>query len=298
MIILLATDGSEYSERAARYLGRLGLGQGHEVFVLHVLKEHLLPDLIDPAHLFKKAGRAGAERLIDNFVGMLGDGEKVVGIMREGEPWREILQASDDFGADLVVMGHKGLSGLDRFLVGSVTSHVLRHGTVSVLMVRDAPQEDRPLRILLCADGSRSAEYGRETLAGLPVSGDTEVHVLCVVDMEVITMPEKYYPDEDISRMMAGLREHSLREAERTVAGEAAKLKGRFWNVSTHVVFGVPENEILREAEALPADLIVMGSKGLHGIKGALLGSVSHRVSRHAHCAVLVAKHPEPFDIT
>ncbi len=298
MIILLATDGSEYSERAARYIGRLGLGQDNDIFVLHVLKEHLLPDIVDPAHLFKKAGRAGAEQLIDSFVRMLGNGEKVRGITREGEPWREVLQASDDFGADLVVMGHKGLSGLDRFLVGSVTSHVLRHGAVSVLMVRDAPPEDRPLRVLLCSDGSRSAEYGRETLAGLPVSGDTEVHVLSVVDMEVITMPEKYYPDEDISRMMAGLREHSLREAERTVAGEAEKLKGRFWNVSTHVVFGVPENEILREAEAMPADLIVMGSKGLHGIKGALLGSVSHRVSRHAHCAVLVAKHPEPFETT
>lgn len=298
MIILLATDGSEYSDRAARYIGRLGLGQGSDIFVLHVLKEHLLPDIIDPAHLFKKAGRAGAERLIDSVVEMLGNGEKVLGITREGEPWREILQASDDFGADLVVMGHKGLSGLDRFLVGSVTSHVLRHGAVSVLMVRDAPPEDRPLRVLLCADGSRSAEFGREMLAALPVTGDTEVHVLSVVDMEVITMPEKYYPDEDISRMMAGLREHSLREAERTVAAEAEKLKGRFWNVSTHVVFGVPENEILREAEAMPANLIVMGSKGLHGIKGALLGSVSHRVSRHAHCAVLVAKHPEPFAIT
>jgi nucleotide-binding universal stress UspA family protein len=48
--------------------------------------------------------------------------------------------------------------------------------------------------------------------------------------------------------------------------------------------------EIVALAEELGADLIVMGSRGLGGVRRALMGSVSDSVVRHAHCPVLVVR--------
>ena len=56
---------------------------------------------------------------------------------------------------------------------------------------------------------------------------------------------------------------------------------------------GVPDEEIVIKAEELGADLVVLGSRGLGGIRRALMGSVSESVVRNAHCTVLVVRHEE-----
>lgn len=60
--------------------------------------------------------------------------------------------------------------------------------------------------------------------------------------------------------------------------------------VDRAVASGSPAEEILRAAERQRADLVVMGSKGLTGLKRVLLGSVSRKVARHAPCSVLVVR--------
>jgi len=294
MRILFATDGSEYSVAVAGFINRMGLEPGSEVVVLHVLKYYLLPDAIDPARDFMKAGKQGAAALVEDFRKLLDPGGVAVRtLVREGEPWQEIIEGARAVAADLIVMGHKGHAGISRFLMGDVAHKVTRHGAFSTLIVKGAAPADRPMRILFCTDGSHSAMYARDLLIGLPFAKDTEVHVLSVVDMEMSSLPEKYYPDEEVSVMMAELRVHNRRQAEKAVSEDANTLKRHFGNVKEHVVFGVPESEIISEAEGFRADLVVMGSKGLRGIKGALLGSASSRVLKHAPCSVLIAKIPE-----
>lgn len=295
MRVLLATDGSEYSATAAKYLRRLPFGHDTEVFVVHALKEYLIPDSIDPAKDFHKAGKKAAQALVKEFTeDFVKAGIKAHPIVREGEPWREIIECAEELKADLVVMGHRGMTGIEALLMGSVANQVLRHGHFSVLVVRELPPSEGPMRVLFCTNGSSASRYARDLLIRLPYDVmTTEVRVLSVVDMEVTTLPERYYPDEQISLMMADLREHNLRAAEKVVTEDAAELKHRFFDVSHKVVFGVPESEILREIQEVGADLVVMGSNGLKGIKGVLLGSVSHRVVRHADCGILVARNPE-----
>jgi nucleotide-binding universal stress UspA family protein len=58
----------------------------------------------------------------------------------------------------------------------------------------------------------------------------------------------------------------------------------------THLRMGAVDLEIVALAEELQADLIVMGSRGLGGVRRALMGSVSDSVVRHAHCPVLVVR--------
>src|SRR3990172_8653244 len=168
MKILLPIDGSEYSETAARYIRRLGFGPGTEVHVLHVLKDYLLPDSIDPARDFMKAGRAGAEALLAEYAKGLADVGAVKTHIREGEPWREIAEAADELAPDLVVLGHKGLTGIGMFLLGSVSHHVLGHVRYSVLRARDPPPLDRAMRVLYCTDGSAHARHALGFFMSLP----------------------------------------------------------------------------------------------------------------------------------
>jgi nucleotide-binding universal stress UspA family protein len=57
-----------------------------------------------------------------------------------------------------------------------------------------------------------------------------------------------------------------------------------------HLMSGRADEEIIVRAEQVGADLVVVGSRGLGGIRRALMGSVSDSVVRHAHCPVLVVR--------
>ena len=61
----------------------------------------------------------------------------------------------------------------------------------------------------------------------------------------------------------------------------------------THLVSGRADEEKILLAEEIGADLVVMGSRGLRGVRRALIGSVSDSVVRHAHCPVLMVRREE-----
>ncbi len=75
--------------------------------------------------------------------------------------------------------------------------------------------------------------------------------------------------------------------AEQMVAEVAAAIDGL--DLEVHAGSGSPDTVICRYADAVGADLIVVGSKGMQGTR-RILGSVPNRVAHHAGCHVLVAK--------
>jgi nucleotide-binding universal stress UspA family protein len=143
-----------------------------------------------------------------------------------------------------------------------------------------------PARILLATDGSEQAELAALRAVDLADATHSELHL---VHVGVVPTFLKSYPGtlgyygklyeeiEEVSREL--LRKQSLRvkAAGGTVAG-------------THLRMGEVALEIVALAEELQADLIVMGSRGLGGVRRALMGSVSDSVVRHAHCPVLVVR--------
>lgn len=58
----------------------------------------------------------------------------------------------------------------------------------------------------------------------------------------------------------------------------------------THLLRGDPDKEIVHLSEEIGAGLIIMGSRGLGGVRRALMGSVSDSVVRHAHCPVMIVR--------
>ncbi len=68
--------------------------------------------------------------------------------------------------------------------------------------------------------------------------------------------------------------------------------------VETLLVKGHAAEEILKTAKRIRADLVVVGSRGLTGLRRFLLGSVTHKVARHAPCSVLVVRQPSVHEKT
>ncbi len=143
-----------------------------------------------------------------------------------------------------------------------------------------------PTRILLATDGSEEAELAALRAVDLADATDSELHV---VHVGVLPTFLKSYPGtlgyerklyeelEEVSRELLRKQFWRVKAAGGTVAG-------------THLRMGTVDLEIVALAEELGADLIVMGSRGLGGVRRALMGSVSDSVVRHAHCPVLVVR--------
>ena len=148
-----------------------------------------------------------------------------------------------------------------------------------------------PTRIVLATDGSRDAELALSTAVDLAASTDSELHVVTVA---------LGYPDPVYQIHEASLRYETYEEALEAVRQEAQRvLDEQVRNVGeaggtvaeAHLRIGERRDRaIVHLADELGAGLIVMGSRGLGGIRRALIGSVSDSVVRHAHCPVLIAR--------
>ena len=82
-----------------------------------------------------------------------------------------------------------------------------------------------------------------------------------------------------------------LREVAESLLKRAARdALSKGVDVETHASEGQPADVIIDVANQEHADLIIVGSRGLTGIKRYLLGSVSSKVSEHAHCSVMIVR--------
>jgi nucleotide-binding universal stress UspA family protein len=135
--MLLATDGTQSSLAIPRVLHTWGAAfRGLSVEVLCVAQrdEFVTPWAGEPNGTADRAEHERiAERVADEMVDL---GWSAAAIVRCGEPAREIVRAGDEWRADLIVTGSRGLGPLRRIVAGSVGHDVLLHAHSSVLVVR------------------------------------------------------------------------------------------------------------------------------------------------------------------
>ncbi|WP_435358925.1 universal stress protein [Haloarchaeobius sp. DFWS5] len=134
--VLIPVDGSDVSLRAAEHGIAIAQRFGARVTVFHVVDEDLLP-IDGRSKLLVEGLEAEAEEIVAEVL----DHALEVGIAAEseighGSPAQEILATIEDTGADLVVLGSHGRSGLDKLLIGSVSERVIHRSPIPVLTVR------------------------------------------------------------------------------------------------------------------------------------------------------------------
>jgi len=141
-------------------------------------------------------------------------------------------------------------------------------------------------RILVPVDFSEHSERALEQAIELAKTIGAEVHLLhcyqlfpagAVATSYDVVVPESY--------------ERAVRESATTSLSRwREKASAQGIRAEQHVRADIPSHGIIALAEELPADLIVMGTRGLTGFKHALLGSVAERTVRFAPCPVLTVK--------
>jgi nucleotide-binding universal stress UspA family protein len=93
------------------------------------------------------------------------------------------------------------------------------------------------------------------------------------------------------TEMYRGEMPDEAREAADACLAEAAdQLRADGVEVKTHCMRGDPAAALIHVAESTDANLIVVGSRGMHGSRRFLLGSVPNRVSHHAPCSVMIVR--------
>ena len=293
--ILLATDGSEEAEMAATTAINLAKNTGSELHILVVGPGYPAYDVRVP-EVAEERGRQ-AQNILDEQVARIEHAGGVVAQAHlrlaeghlgiEHHPSDDVVRFAEEIRAGLIVLGSRGLGGIRRALMGSVSDSVVRHAHCPVMVVRGEPVSF-PTKILLATDGSKDAELATTTAADLASSTDSDLHVVSVFpgSAYVHSYYEVHYPEA-----AERLRREAREERQEMLDEQVDRVQEAGGDVAqTHIRAGETAEEIVSLAEDIGAGLIVMGSKGLGGIRRALIGSVSAAVVPHAHCPVMVVR--------
>lgn len=137
--ILVAVDGSEVSKNALSIAIDEAKAWNAEIHAIYVIETGMLSSIpmdntLEVIYtLLENEGEHTLQYCRDQAVGA---GIALTTHLEQGHAGNEILKCAEAIHADLVVLGSHGKSEVDRFLLGSVTTYVVRHSEITTVVVR------------------------------------------------------------------------------------------------------------------------------------------------------------------
>ncbi|MFC5745859.1 universal stress protein [Actinomadura rugatobispora] len=279
--VVVGYDGSEAGVRALDWAAAEASARGVPLTVVHVWGLYIGGAIAMPALDL----RAAAQETLDAGAGRVREiapDLKVNLLLERGAVAARLIEAGAD--ADLVVVGSRGLGGFTGLMLGSVGAQLAAHAPCPVVVVRGEPEpapEQEPGTVVVGVDGSPAS---RAALALAFTEAEAHGARLTAVIAWDSARPDDLPPLVDAD----GLREAARTRLEQLLI---------FWREShprveaTAKVVSGPPREALMTA-SVGARLLVVGSRGLGGVRGLLLGSVSYALLHHAECPVAVVRVP------
>jgi nucleotide-binding universal stress UspA family protein len=265
------------------------------------------PDALTTTEEWRKSYEQSARQELAQLVEQCCAGMSVETVLREGRAHREILEYLERVPCDLIVMGTHGRPWYQRFFLGNTAEAVLRVASIPTLIVHNTADKQLPpqlTRLVLSSDFSAGSKAAEEEALTLAAYGVKEVFLVHTVENPLLDVYEPDTAEIDLRRLMEESRQHPPRSAQpfwdhahQVAEAKLMLLRQQFLGagvqVELFVTEGFPAEEIVRIAENRRADLIVMATHGRTGIRRLLLGSVTEKVVRIAHCPVLVVRSQE-----
>ncbi|WP_255171042.1 universal stress protein [Natrononativus amylolyticus] len=284
--ILVPVDGSETSKTAVDQAVALARTVDAAVQFLYVVDTGSEPTDLDDdqrAELRSAAeeqGRQALERAESRAAEHDVDATRTV---REGTPYREVLEHAADLDGAAIVVGTHGRTGPDHVRLGSTAERILARADRPVVAVPPSDEgayEFDGGRVLVAADGSDASERAAEQGFDVAETYDAAVYAAYVIDTTT-------YGLEDAPRSIIGLLREGGENAVETVAADG---RDRGLSVTTEVLRGVPDEELIEYADGIGASLVVLGTRGQGGATGDVLGSTAARVLRRTDCPILTVR--------
>lgn len=300
MKLLLAIDDSVHSEKAVEALCHIEWLRGSELKLLNVVKpmDYLLPFGTDDTEgkeaELTKARSAWLDQMSEKISSKL-PALKMSHEVKFGDTRFVIINTAVADSAELIVMGSQGRTGVERFILGSVSCSVVEYAPCPVLIIKGEPEAWGDFeRIFVAFDGSAYSHDAIDWTIDHHWAPNTKVHI-------VMTLPEFDTADaQNVSQVESGVLKAQwtiINAKAMDMLKEAAEEIGRTVgreNVTIEALPGDPRTELLKAATRFGANLIIMGSRGRTGLTKFLLGSVSLHMANHSTVPIVIVRRLAP----
>lgn len=277
--IVVATGGSPWSDAAVTYAIALASSLRAELRILTVLSGpmgYTMPDVMSSSELLVESVERQGKELLDHAANQArAAGLAPIPILKWGNVPEAILQTTAEDDCDLILLGSRQVTGWKRLMIGRTLNVVAAKTTRPVLVVKHAPGTIPWRRILVATGGSPWSDVAVDHALSLARSQELEVCILCVDS-------SRSRPPKDAQPLVSkGADVLAVAEARAVAAGVCYE---------THLGYGNVVEAIFNTATARHCDAIVLGSRGLTGVKRLMIGSISNAVTAKIFLPVLIVK--------
>lgn len=297
MRILCAVDGSEYSQWGIQALEAFAGREPEHVTLLHVVDKPALQSLtgknvLSEGRALAAMGKAGGILLRDAARSArvaLGQATtaprtKLQTILAHGPLANTIVKHARRLKASLIIMGSRGLSDIQGFLLGSVSRQVASTAACSVLVVKQPMPH--LLHVALAVDDSKPSRAAAKFLRSRILPESATVTILTSVESPVTDFAARYLSESQL----AELKQPVMERATALVNGLRDDFIKEGYPVVTQIQMNHVIDTIVKCIEANHDQLLVIGARDLTKTERLHLGSVSESLLRHASCSVLIVR--------
>jgi universal stress protein E len=276
--LLATTDFSTRSELAVKRAALLCRQFKAELQLLHVVDDD------QPGDVVEQKTRQAIALLQTTAAGVSKDlGKAPVTTVKAGDPFQEIVKVATDDDADLIVMGAHRKRILGDIFVGTSIERVMRTGYTPVLMVNTEP------------NGSYRRVVGATDMSVASENALVTAHSLGLLHGADVSLVHAYEPLAKGMMIYANVQREKIEEH---VAEEAAETRRKLTDFVEKLQLGElryhlrlaegPTFRTIKEfVDKKQPDLLIIGTRGLSGVKRILLGSVADAVLRGIECDIL-----------
>jgi nucleotide-binding universal stress UspA family protein len=205
-------------------------------------------------------------------------------ILAHGPLAKTIAREAHRLKADLIIMGSRGLSDIQGFLLGSISRQVASMASCSVWVVKQPLP--KLLHVALAVDDSKPSRAAARFLRSRILPESATVTILTSAENPVTDFASRYLSEAQL----AELKRPVMERATALVNNMRDEFIKEGYPVVTQIQMNHVIDTIVKSVEANHDQLLVIGSRDLTKSERVYLGSVSESLLRHAPCSVLIVR--------
>ena len=297
MRVICAVDGSEHSQWGVQALSVLAGRQPEHVVLLHIIDKSGFQTAksknpVAAKRAFAAMEKAGtivlrdAARSARQALGQAATAPHTTlqTILAYGSLAKTIAKEARRVKADLILMGSRGLSDIQGFLLGSISRQVASAAPCSVLVVKQPLSQ--LLQVALAVDDSKPSRAAAKFLRSRILPENATVTILTSAESPVTDFASRYLSVAQLAELTRPVMER----ATTVVNAMRDEFIKEGYRVVTQIQMNHVIDTIVKSVEANHDQLLVIGSRDLTKSERLYLGSVSESLLRHAPCSVLIVR--------
>jgi len=290
-VVFCAVDFSETASLALTHASQLARQHGAGLILAHVVEPLPVvsyPILMVPMDAEIELREFASARLEELAETVRKSGLTVFTGLEHGPPGPHLIEMAEGADADIVVIGTRGLTGFEHFVLGSTAEYVVRRSRCPVVTVHpgdDSPMDPVKLVIVPTDLGPKSGD-AVDAFAQI-FSGDDRPRVLLVF---ADPTPPYLEPFRHETLEKWGQPDVRKEDIEEKMAPTVARFESAGFEVETEILDGGPVQAVTELAKEREADMILMSTHGRSALANVLVGRTAQRIVQHAPCLVLTIR--------